>query len=299
MVDLALATDVSKYQPTNMDCVGLKQGGFELGIAKFSMGGGYDTNADGHIANFKNAGMKTGGYHWCDPTQDDIKQADYFLYKIDQNKPDMIMYDVEQWWNDWEKYWARLRGEIPNSQVPRLTMTQVADNLRNVVTRVLPRSGIPKHRHLVYTARWVDDIFPDLSEVIQELGLTVNNANYRTNIVGTTFMKRRYTWDEFYNLIPVDRPPMIPVGLELEDIVMEQFTSSPILPPLNFNIDCNFYRGTKAEFFEWIEDDIVPEPEPEPEPSDDITEIRARLSIMEGEVMTIQQQVIDASEALS
>ncbi len=262
--DLALATDVSYYQdPAKMNCAQLKAGGFELGIAKFSMGGGYDKRADGHIAGFKNAGMKTGGYHWCDPTQDWNRQADFFLFKIDLLKPDMVMYDVEQWWSSWDKYSKFLRREIPVSQVPRLTQAQVLDNLRAVVTRVLPRSGIPKHRHKVYTARWVDARFPKLSDVIQELGLGVVNASYRTNVAGTTWMKRRYTWEEFYRLIPVDRPPLIPEGLTMDDIHLEQFTSSPILPSLNFNIDCNFFRGTKQEFFNWIEDDVEPPLPPE------------------------------------
>ncbi len=279
MANPVLAGDVSYYQdPAKLDCVGLKAGGFELMIAKFSMGGGYDKRADAHIANFKNSGVKTGGYHWCDPTQNWIKQSDFFLYKIDQHKPNMVMYDVEQWWSDWVKYGKFLRREIPISQVPRLTQNQVLDSLRAIVTRVLPKSGIPKHRHKIYTARWVDARFPNLSEVIKELGLGVVNASYRTNIAGTTWMKRRYSWDEFYRLIPVDRPPLIPEGLSIEDIDLEQFTSSPILPPLDFNIDCNFYRGTKDEFFTWIEDSIPPPPPPPP-PTDNHTKIWEAINV--------------------
>ena len=98
-------------------------------------------------------------------------------------------------------------------------------------------------------------------------------------------MKRRYSWDEFYSLIPVDRPPAIPEGLTMKDIVAEQFTSSPILPPLTFNIDCNFYRGTRDEFFTWIEDES---PVPPP-PPDDHTKILEAINANTKDIQKLQE----------
>ena len=59
--------------------------------------------------------------------------------------------------------------------------------------------------------------------------------------------------------------------------------------------DFGVFKGTSAELFAKYKPGA---PEPEPDDSD-IIEIRARLSVVEGEVITIQQQLVDASEALA
>lgn len=262
MTELVLVTDVSKWNdPSKVPYVYLRENGFRLGIPKFSMGGGIDGNARAHSAGIKSAGMDLGGYHWCDPTQNWDKQADYFLDLANELQPDCLMLDVEQWWADWSKYWAMLRGEIPNSAVPRLTETQVVANMVHVTNRIINSGILPKSRIMVYTARWFSNIFPGLGQAISDLGVHVVPAHYRTNYDGVTWLQKEYDWATFYDLVPKDKQPLLPAGAPSKWLWW-QFTSAPLFKGVR--LDCGLYNGTIAQYEDWIGSTGDPDPDPSP-----------------------------------
>lgn len=263
MTELVLGVDVSKWQnPSAVPYQYLYDNGFKFGIAKLSMGGGIDTYGASHVNAMKAAGMDSGGYHWCDPTQDWERQAGFFISQAKTLRPKILMLDVEQWWSSWTKYNQYLRGEISSSQVPRLSGSEVVANLIDVANRVIEANLVPKKRIIVYTARWFSNIYPELGPAISSLGLGIAPAHYRTNISGVTWLQKEYPWDEFYSLVPVNQRPLMPVGGP-EDYTIWQFTSAPKFQGVR--LDCNLFNGTLADYDAWM-DRVIPIPDPDPEP---------------------------------
>jgi hypothetical protein len=114
---------------------------FLLFWRKFSMGGGPDTQLEIDIPPMKNAGAFLGGTHWCDPIQNWKNQSEYFLNQINKWNPVGLMYDVEQWWNDWDH----------QDKDHKLAPQKIIDNTAFIINYVQSRVGLP---YLIYTARW-------------------------------------------------------------------------------------------------------------------------------------------------
>jgi hypothetical protein len=114
-----------------------------LYFRKFSMGGGPDLRIGEDAALIRGNDDLLGGHHWCDPTQNAARQADFFLREIERHKPIAIFYDVEQAW-PWKTY-----AQLDYSKT--LPANQILDNVVAIVERVNARAGLP---YLIYTGRW-------------------------------------------------------------------------------------------------------------------------------------------------
>jgi hypothetical protein len=124
-----------------------------LYLRKFSMGGGPDIGIAEDAALIRAYGDLLGGYHWCDPTQNATRQADYFLRMIDLHRPIVLMFDVEQAWP-----WKADHRNFDYSVV--LPAAQILDNARRVVEHVRAATDLP---YLIYTGRWFTISYcPDL-----------------------------------------------------------------------------------------------------------------------------------------
>jgi len=280
---MILAIDVSKWQ-SPLPWAEFKAQGFLLGIAKASMGGGYDGNCDAHVASMKEADVKVGLYHWVDPTQDAAGQAQYFLDKIAKHSPDCIAFDVEQWWASWPKYWDYVNGKIPSTQVPRLNSQQLVDSCATVAEIVEATCGLPHDRLMVYTGRWFTNIYPELAEVMSKY------RSWPAHYKGNFEVNKRYTWDEFFAAVP-SGAPSLPHGVS--EWTLWQFTSYPILPPVSFRLDCNVYNGDIDDFNAWL-GEVEPPP---PLPSDDwweaLKELREQLDDLDDFCGSIDERLQD------
>lgn len=262
MSDRVYMIDMAKYQdPTKIPWASFVENDVLMGICKSSMGGGFDANCDGHVAAMKAGGAKTGLYHWVDPTQDWRTQTTYFLRKIEQHNPDVIAYDVEQWWANWQLWYEYNKRLRPGSDVPRIPASQWIDCINTIREIVRAETDYEQNaRALDYSARWVLNLYPKLVPHVADLQQWM--AYYILS-----GLPRKVTWEGLYRIPPAGTSPGLPDGIDEE--LWWQFSSLLILPGVGFRMDTNLFNGTKDQFFTWVGNDAggpLPQPDPEPEP---------------------------------
>lgn len=260
MSDQVYILDVAKYQdPTKMPWAEFVQNDVLMGIAKSSMGGGFDRNCDEHIAAMKEGGALTGLYHWCDPTQDFRTQAYFFVRKILEHMPNVIAYDIEQWWANWQLWSEYTRGERPGSDVPRIPTSQWIDCISAIREVIRAETDYEQNaRALDYSARWVLQLYPGLVPHVADLPQWM--AYYILS--GSP---RKVTWDGLHAIPPAGAQPGLPLGIT--EWLIWQFSSLLILPGVSFRMDTNIFNGTREQFLAWASNDNGgPPPTPDPEP---------------------------------
>jgi GH25 family lysozyme M1 (1,4-beta-N-acetylmuramidase) len=229
-----------------------------LVVIKASMGGGYDQECDTHVGACKANGLKFGLYHWCDPIQDDERQAGFFLDKIYQHQPDYLMYDVEQWWDDWAK-WQNKEATYPEDSIPR---GQVSSNFEAVYQKVTAESGYAYERQLIYTAEWFTDLYPALVQSIRDFPGKKWWADYSK----LSLLDWRVDWEQFHFIFDEHLPPFTPNspyrpnGLPWD---CWQVQSRIILPGATSRLDTNLASEGLAQEIRNLYNGNIPTPDPE------------------------------------
>jgi len=281
MMDKVYIVDLAKYQtPGLIPWAEWVARGVRMGIAKASMGGGYDPVVDLHVADMKEGGADVGIYHWCDPLQNFEKQAHFFLDKIFLHSPDVIAFDVEQWWADWSLWIRYIRGEIPKSAVPVLSEQRIIDNYCAITEIVESETDYHfEDRSIAYSADWFLDMYP---------GVTLAIKDYKQWMAYYCYAQRKkITWDQLYQAPPDDVSP----GGRPYDIW--QFADCFILPGVDFVIDTNLWEGTVESYKNWL--NKVDEPEPEPLPPD-VDEVEEFVQALEGAIGQVRTNPDDLDD---
>jgi hypothetical protein len=113
-------------------------------------GEGLSTKAN--IDAAKAAGVAlTGCFYWPDPTGNPQVQLEYIAGLVQEENPDLIILDNEQWWADWNLYEAYLRGEIGIDKVPKLA-PRVISECNRIVAQGL-RKRFPGKVVKIYTSK--------------------------------------------------------------------------------------------------------------------------------------------------
>ena len=112
--------------------------GIQLYFRKFSMGGGPDNHLEADVPLLRNAGCILGGTHWVDPIQSAANQAEYFLYQINKWHPSILLYDVEQWWADWNKQNADTDPKLQPAKILNSVMVDQTSKRFGIVTCNFP-----------------------------------------------------------------------------------------------------------------------------------------------------------------
>lgn len=253
--------DVSKWQHADkVPYKELKAHGVSLVFIKASMGGGYDRECDAHVKAVRAAGLLVGLYHWCDPTQSNDRQANFFSDQIRKYKPDYICYDVEHWWDSWDAYYSGTAG--------RLSATQVVTNFRTIYKKVYRDTQFPYDRTFQYSAKWFVDLYgAPLITAIREFPGRNWWADY-TQLWLSNWEISWETWEWLWGTHFAGREPRMPDNTLGWDLWQVQ--SRIIVPPvhgINLRLDTNCCSEAFAtELIALAENGEVPELEPEPEP---------------------------------
>lgn len=254
MTDRAYILDTSKWNPDTIPWAVFVENGVVMGITKSSMGGGPDTSCNAHVEDMKVGGAKVGLYHWLDPTQDCRTQFGYFLAQIEKHKPNVIAYDIEQWWANWAMYYEYMKGQRPSNTVPRIGEAQWVDFIDEFRGYVQAETDYEQNdRALAYWAKWVWELYKSISWSVRDLPQWI--ANYILS-----GKPRRVTWDQLHAIPAAGASPALPGNILSWKIW--QFSSLLILPGVDYRLDTNIFNGSKADFFAWLDDGPMPEPEP-------------------------------------
>lgn len=116
----ALGVDVSHWNDF-VDFAMLSTAGVAFAVVKISQGSQLrDGRRSQHLNAARRAGLLTGGYHWCDPTNDAARQVENFLRAGEDLELDFCAVDVEQYWRDWEEWVNRkITRVLPPAEISR------------------------------------------------------------------------------------------------------------------------------------------------------------------------------------
>ena len=249
---MILGIDVSYYQQ-KVDWPALKESGVEFAIIKCTSGLGKDTMFLEHIKGASDAGMITGCYHWCDPIQDDVRQAANVLAVIKDQPVDMIALDVEQWWSDWNAWYQSITKKISNADVPRMNAQRISDNGLNVARYISEHDPL-KRPILIYTAKWFTDSYsPQITSWVPNYHLWTAQYPYAAGGI-------KLAWSEFKTKYwPMAKSPILPRGLT--EWKIWQFSGDKFQLPGIYgdkggtrlsSCDINQFNGDLADLFAFV-----------------------------------------------
>jgi len=287
MSNLVWGFDVSYYQSKDYDHTmsdldrfpldEMRKHGCRFGIVKTSMQLSKDQAAVDHTTLIHQAGMQTGGYHWCDPIGNYPLQANLFESQIEKLQPDIQAFDVEQYWAIWQEFYDKDIKKI-------LSEDKIVDNFLYLYGEL---TGYLSHP-LIYTANWftydyVKTRYADLNVCDLWVAYYTKARWYVLKYLTSDW--RLITWSQFNELLEylatVD--PLLPQGFSTYKIW--QFDSKTILPGCPYAIDLNLFNGTEAEYEAWLGLQQEPEPPVEPPSPDVIAEVWEAIEELRGNMV--------------
>lgn len=195
MSDRCIFVDVSLYQP-NMDWKVLAEKGVTGAILKASSGS-YRKDALflQHASAAHAAGLVLGAYHWCDPTNNAITQAQNFLSAVKGQPISFLAVDMEQFWASWVEYFERDITTL-------LSGEEISDSAYGVASYLVKNSGLPV---IIYTrASFVADRAPQAAAWLPNFPLWLAYYPYSRVRISAT-------WEELREKhLPVPLGPLLP-----------------------------------------------------------------------------------------
>ena len=235
---------------TNWDA--MRANGCRFAIFKWSMGFG-SSNATWireQAAAARAADIIVAGYHWLDPTAPIVAQADRFARWHDEIQPGFVMLDNEQWWSDWAKFYAYLRGEITHADIPHFSGGKIAQHVRNVMDRLDARIDVPK---VHYTAQWfVNGYSRECSLLMDRWPLALASYIDRKKVYHAE-------WDTWHaEQARMTGSPSLPYGAK--SWLLHQYTSTRAWPGRNCNTDVNLFNGDEIDWENFLNGYVAPPP---------------------------------------
>lgn len=152
-----MSIDVSWWQDKPMPWVALKRAGVSEIIVRMWLDRRQDERAPMHIRDALKAAARIRGYGWGDPTvriPDQVKAA---VQAVEQASVVIALasmaVDAQQYWKDWNKWWAALRGEIPRSQIPVFSSRDLSEFYRLLCAEI--ETAIRPVPVELYTGTWL------------------------------------------------------------------------------------------------------------------------------------------------
>jgi GH25 family lysozyme M1 (1,4-beta-N-acetylmuramidase) len=245
-----LLVDVSLYQP-NMDWKILANNGV-AGVIIRASAGSYrqDPMFLQHVKSADSAGMIIGAYHWLDPNNDDVAQAQNFLNAVKNQPIRFLALDMEQYWKYWSEYFAHdVKSIIPGSRI--------SENALRVATYLRKNSKLPV---VVYTrASFVSYRTPQAKEWLPDYNLWLAYYPYSSVRITTT-------WEDLKsNYLPILNGPILPE--KCTEWSFWQFSGNKfrLEGTGNVVIDLNFFNGNKHDLENFCSTGTVPIPDSDPE----------------------------------
>jgi len=242
--------DLSEFNiMVQADFDGLKAAGVVAVIIRFSSGAGYlDPRAAVYVAMARRSGLMVGGYHWYDPTIPVTPQETFFGSLIAKFAPDFVGLDVEQWWLDWDAWYAALMGKLDWSKVAKLAGATISNGAQQFMTFLKS-----KWRALLYTEAYVvQEYSPQMSAWIGTVDCWI--ASYiKLALVP-------HTWADIWIVISnLGAGPLLPAGLK--QAALWQFSSGFGEPGNSGRLDWS------VDLVGWLTGAAVPQPAPPPAPT--------------------------------
>lgn len=214
-------------------------------------GAGLSTKAN--LAAARSSGvLVTGCFYWCDPCNSveiDLAMIDAL---IDQENPDIVILDIEQWWSSWAKYQDAIGGVIGWGDVPRFGPATLSEFYRKVAVGVA--AAHPEKKVLIYTSRdFVNSWAPAMKNWLPQFdgGFVASWPDYGKGIY-------YLDWDAILAYPPDDAAPALPPGWTFWRMWQ---TSSRIRPieyqgdiasGFDHNYDWGEFNGTVDDLLAWL-----------------------------------------------
>ena len=219
----------------------------------------------------------TGCFYWGDPCNSPEFDIAQISALINEENPDIVILDFEQWWSHWKKYDAACGGLIGWGDVPRFGPFSLSEHYRKVAQGI--KAEFQNKKVLIYTSKpFVASWASPMSAWLHEFdgGFVASWPDYGKAVY-------YLDWEQIQAFPATDCVPDLPAGWSTW--VLWQ-TSSRIRPKeyqndyasgYDHNYDWGVFNGTVNELLVWagkpvadpapggVKDD-PPEPIPEPIP---------------------------------
>jgi GH25 family lysozyme M1 (1,4-beta-N-acetylmuramidase) len=170
---------------------------------------GTDTRYAGVQLSCQQDSMPVASYLWNDPLSKPRAQVDHFLKTIDpwMDKQQFLAVDQEQWWSNWAEWNKAVRGELPWTEVDKLSASQINDTGHWICETLKQETG--KKIVLYSNGFFVRDRCPEMFSWI---------PNYHQWWAQYPYNKEKIitTWDnlkQYY--LPTTNEPTFPSGWKI------------------------------------------------------------------------------------
>lgn len=249
----ALVADISKYDP-DFNPVAFREMGGAAVIVKATMGFGRDALLDRHASLTIESGLELEMYHWLDPTSTLDRQVNLLRAAVRQYHPAAVWVDVEQWWGDWDLWYAARAGKIPFSRVPVVSDGKQFDLAVRFLAAI--QADFDAARVGIYTGKWfIDRYCPSLRRIVGEHPLWL--AQYVSGMAGDYDGEKLRQARELLQ----SAHPTLPANARTWD--MWQVSDRVKLTGVSSSaLDLNISRLEEGEYRQWLGGEPVTEPEP-------------------------------------
>lgn len=249
----ALVADISKYDP-DFNPVAFREMGGAAVIVKATMGFGRDALLDRHASLTIGSGLALELYHWLDPTSTLQRQVDLLRAAIRQYHPAAVWVDVEQWWGDWDLWYAARAGRISMSRVPVVSDRHQFDLAARFIAAI--QADFDPERVGIYTGKWfIDRYCPSLRGIVGAHPLWL--AQYVSGMAGEFDGERLQLAREILQ----SGRPALPVNARTWDLW--QVSDRVKLTGVCSNaVDLNVSRLEEGEYLAWLGGEPVADPKP-------------------------------------
>lgn len=254
--DLVLLNDISYHQATSPPMREMHDNGVAMSFIKISMGFGIDLRAEQHIKAARDGGMPPAGNHWIDPTSTPARQGGYCISMLQKHGLKHLMFDDEQSWSDWAKYYDYINHKITWEEVPKASVRQLQDALLGTVEWVTSRVEV---KWLIYGGYYFLKGYHKLNPTVVDFYKRAPArifAEYDDSNLG----KRKVTWDQLRTLAlasHLDSRLQAPEWARMPEGDAQQFTSTCIVPGYAVNMDFSRWHAGRTSWERWS--GLVPE----------------------------------------
>jgi len=251
-----LLNDISYWQEFSPPFRDMHDNGVEMSFIKTSMGFGIDLRAEQHIKAARDGGMPPAGFHWIDCTSTPARQGGYCISMLQKHGLKHLMFDDEEWWSNWAKYYDYINHKITWEEVPKASVQQLQDALLGTVEWVTSRVDV---RWLVYGGYYFLKGYHKLNPTVVDFYKRAPArifAEYDDSKLG----KRKVTWDQLRALAlasHLDSRLTVPEDARMPEDDPQQFTSTCIVPGYAGNMDFSVWHAGRASWERWS--GLVPE----------------------------------------
>lgn len=142
--------DASLWNVDDYPLEDFRDHGCSFVIARAGGSGRDDPELQNHAARAARAGLPLWTYYWVDPILPGGPQLDHALTLMDKVGAAGLCPDLEQWWNDWEKWRKYQRKVLPKGAVPVVPAAKLSEHWAAFMEAAAARVSV-----VGYTARWV------------------------------------------------------------------------------------------------------------------------------------------------